>query len=163
MTFYHQNSINNRLFSQKSRQKGVLHFFLFCFENIIFLHFNLGNDLSTLKMTLDQQYHKWIFQTKSHEKEVLHMFLARFVNNGTFAYLTLKLTFWPWKLPWIMKIIQEMDCPVKITRKWGITLVPGFICWTITVDLEISGGHFFFTLAMPFRPWRWPWITKIIP
>ena len=116
MTFYHQNSIKNRLFSQKSRQK-------------------------------DKKYHKWIFQTKSHEKEVLHMFLAWFVKNGNFAYLTLKLTFWPWKGPWVMKIIQEMDCPVKITRKRGITLVPGFICWTIIVDLEISGGHFVFDLG----------------
>ena len=55
MTFYHQNSIKKRLFSQKTRQKDVLHFFLFCFEKNIFLHFDLGHDLSTLKMTLDQQ------------------------------------------------------------------------------------------------------------
>ena len=55
MTFYHQNSIKNRLFSKKSHQKDVLHFFPFCFEKIIFLHFDLGNDLSTLKMTMDQQ------------------------------------------------------------------------------------------------------------
>ena len=147
MSFYHQNIIENRLFSQKSRQKDVLHFFLFCFKKIIFLHFDLWNDLSTLKMILNQQNNtKWIFQTKSHEKEVLHMFLAWFVKNDKFAYLTLKLTFWPWKRPWVMKIIQEMDCPVKITRKWGITLVPGSICWTIIVDLEISGGHFVFDL-----------------
>ena len=55
MTFYHQNSIKNRIFSQKPCQKDVLHFFLFCFEKIIFLHFDLGNDISTLKSTLDQQ------------------------------------------------------------------------------------------------------------
>ena len=55
MTFYHQNSIKNRLFSQKSRQKDVLHFFLFCFKKINFLHFDHENDLSTLKMTLDQE------------------------------------------------------------------------------------------------------------
>ena len=39
-----------------------------------------------------------------------------------------------------------MDCPVKITWKWGITLVPGFICWKIIFDLEISDGHFVFAL-----------------
>ena len=94
MSFYHQNIIKNRLFSQKSRQKDVLHFFLFCFKKIIFLHFDLWNDLSTLKMTLNQQNNtKWIFQTKSHEKEVLHMFLAWFVKNDNFAYLTLKIDF----------------------------------------------------------------------
>ena len=75
------------------------------------------------------------------------MFLAWFVKNDNFAYLTFKLTFWPWKWPWVMKIIQEMDYPVKITRKWGITLVPGSICWAIIVDLEISGGHFVFDLG----------------
>ena len=57
------------------------------------------------------------------------MFLALFVKKGIFAYLTLKLTFWPWRWLYIIKIIQEMDCSVKITWKWGITLVPGFICW----------------------------------
>ena len=39
------------------------------------------------------------------------MFLALFVKNGKFAYLTLQLTFWPWSWPWVIKIIQEMDCP----------------------------------------------------
>ena len=72
------------------------------------------------------------------------MFLALFVKKGIFAYLTLKLTFWPWKWPWVIKIIQEINCPDKITLKWGITLVPGFICWKIIFDLEISGGHFVF-------------------
>ena len=86
--------------------------------------FGLEDDLGSPK-----KYHKGIFQTKSNEKEVLHMFLALFVKKGIFAYLTLKLTFWPWRWPYIIKIIQEMDCPVKITWKWGITLVPGFICW----------------------------------
>ena len=91
------------------------------------------------------------FQTKSHAKDVLHMSLAVFVKNGIFAYLTLKLSFWPWRWPWIIKIIQEMDCPVKITWKWGITLVPGFICWKIISALDISGGHFVFALQK-FRP-----------
>ena len=68
-----------------------------------------------------------------------------------FASLTLKLFFWPWRWPWVIKIIQEMDCPVKITQKWGITLVPGFICWKIIFDLEIFGGHFVFALE-EFRP-----------
>ena len=44
-----------------------------------------------------------------------------------------------------------MDCPVKITWKWGITLAPGFICWKIIFDLEIFGGHFVFALKK-FRP-----------
>ena len=56
------------------------------------------------------------------------------------------LTFWPWRWLWIMKIIQEMNCPVKSTRKWGITFVPSFICWKIIFNLEISGGHFIFDL-----------------
>ena len=77
--------------------------------------------------------------------------LALIGKNGIFAYSTLKLTFWPWKWPWIIKIMQEIDCPVKITWKWGITLVPGFICWKIIFDLEISSGHFVFVLKK-FRP-----------
>ena len=79
------------------------------------------------------------------------MFLSLFVKNCIFASLTLKLSFWPWRWPWVIKIIQEMDCPVKITWKWGITLVPGFICWKIIFDLEIFGGHFVFALKK-FRP-----------
>ena len=79
------------------------------------------------------------------------MFLSLFVKNGIFASLTLKLSFWPWRWPWVIKIIQEMDCPVKITWEWGITLVPGFICWKIIFDLEIFGGHFVFALKK-FRP-----------
>ena len=98
-------------------------------------------------MTLDHQYNTVMhFQSKSHEKKVLHMFLALIVKNCIFAYLTLKLTFWPWRWLWIIKIMQEMDCPVKITWKAGIILVPGFICWKIIFDLEISGGHFVFAL-----------------
>ena len=38
-----------------------------------------------------------------------------------------------------------MDYPVKITWKWGITLVPDFICWKNIFDLEIN---------------LWPWIYK---
>ena len=38
-------------------------------------------------------------------------------------------------LVWIIWIISEIDRPVKITRTWGITLVPGFICWKIIVYL----------------------------
>ena len=113
---------------------------------------NLVNDLSITKMTLDYQYNTVMhFQTKSHEKEVVHMFLALIVKNCIFAYLNLKLTFWPWRWPWIIKTMQEMDCPVKITWKWGITLVHGFICWKILFDLEISGGHFVFAFKK-FRP-----------
>ena len=79
------------------------------------------------------------------------MFLSLFGKNCIFAYLTLKLSFWPWRWPWVIKIIQEMDSPVKITWKWGITLAPGFICWKIIFDLEIFGGHFVFALKK-FRP-----------
>ena len=70
------------------------------------------------------------------------MFTALFVKKGIFAYLTLKLTFWPWRWPYVIKIIQEIDCPDKITLKWGITLVPGFTCWKILFDLEISDDQF---------------------
>ena len=91
------------------------------------------------------------FQMKSIVKEVLHMFLSLSVKNGIFASLTLKLSFWPWRWPWVIKIMQEMDCPVKITWKWGITLVPGFISWKIIFALEIFGGHFVFALKK-FRP-----------
>ena len=38
-----------------------------------------------------------------------------------------------------------MDCPVKITLKWGTTLVPSFISRKIIFDLEID---------------LWPWIYK---
>ena len=31
-----------------------------------------------------------------------------------------------------------MDCPVKITWKWGITLFLSFISWKIIFDLEID-------------------------
>ena len=84
-------------------------------------------------MTLNEQHNTiiWLFRWKSHEKEVLHTFLASFVKNDIFSYLTLKLTFWPWRSPWISKIISEMDCPVKITWKWGVTLVPSLICLKI--------------------------------
>ena len=93
--------------------------------------FDRGNALSALKMTLDHQNNtiNGFFRQNPTKKEVLHMFLALFVKKRIFAYLTLKLTFWPWRWPYIIKIRQEMDCPVKITWKWGITLVPGFICW----------------------------------
>ena len=46
---------------------------------------------------------KWILQSKSRENEVLHLFLALFGENHIFAYLTLKLTFWPWNWPSVFK------------------------------------------------------------
>ena len=49
-----------------------------------------------------------------------------------------------------------MCCPVKITWKWGNTLVPGFICWKIIFDLGIYGGHFVFALKK-FRPGMPKW------
>ena len=60
---------------------------------IFFLHFDLGIDLTTLKMTLNPQkyYHKWISRSKSHEKEVLHMFLAFFVKKWYFRFLDLEI------------------------------------------------------------------------
>ena len=39
MAFDHQNSFRNRLLRKTSHQKDILHFFLFCFLKIIFLHF----------------------------------------------------------------------------------------------------------------------------
>ena len=50
-------------------------------------------------MTLEQQ------KNAMDEKEVglSHMFLALFVKNGIFAYLPLKLTFWPWRWPDVIK------------------------------------------------------------
>ena len=48
---------------------------------------------------------------------------------------TLKFIFWPWR---VMKMISEMDCPVKITRKWGITVVPSFICWKSYFTLQLT-------------------------
>ena len=63
MTFNHQNSTLNSLFIQNdtknrltSHEKDVLHFFLFFFLKIKgFLHFDLGIDLTTLKITLNPQ------------------------------------------------------------------------------------------------------------
>ena len=137
MTLSHKNNTRNGLPSQNHmKMRYYTCSWLYLLKNHIWPwniggHFvlNLVNDLSTSMMTLDHRHNAVMhFQTKSHEKEVLHMFQALIVKNGIFAYLTLKLTFWPWRWPWIIKIMQEMDCPVKITWKWGITLVPGFIC-----------------------------------
>ena len=40
-----------------------------------------------------------------------------------------------------------MNFAVKITQKWGITVVSTFICWKIIFDLEIE---------------LWPWIHPIV-
>ena len=50
-----------------------------------------------------KNFQKWIVQAKSSENEVLHLFLALFGENHIFAYLTLKLTFWPWNWPSVFK------------------------------------------------------------
>ena len=42
------------------------------------------------------------------------MFLVLFGENIIFDYLTLKLTFWHWRWPQIMKVIQEMYILVKV-------------------------------------------------
>ena len=110
------------------------HIFTFWPWNWLFC--DLGLKL-TLQMTLNQRF-KGIIHTKSYEKEVLHISLALFVKTYILSYLTLKLTFWPWRWPWIIKIVSEMDCPVKITWKWGITFVPSFISWKIICVLEID-------------------------
>ena len=63
------------------------------------------------------------FFSKNHMKMRYYTyFLALFVKNDIFSYLTFILTFWPWRWPWIITIISEMDCPFKITCKLGITL-----------------------------------------
>ena len=80
------------------------------------------------------------------KKDVLNMSLALFVTNSNFVNWSWDLTFWLWIWPWVMKILQEVNCSVKITWKWGITLVPGFICWKIIFDFEIYGGHLVFAL-----------------
>ena len=80
------------------------------------------------------------------KKGVLHKFLAFLSKNEIFFHLTLKLTFWPWIWPQIIKITSKMDNTVKITCNWGITLVPSFICWKIIFDLVID---------------LWPWIKKM--
>ena len=107
-------------------------------------------------MTLDQQNNtiNRFFRQNPMTEEALHIILALFVENSIFAYLNLKLTFWPWRWPWVIYIIQEMDCPVNITWKCGITIVPGFICWKNLFDPEKSGSHFVFALKK-FR-WRVP-------
>ena len=63
LTMNHPNSAKNSLFIQNDtkkrltlHKKELLHFFLFFFPKIInFLHFDLGIDLTTLKMTLNPQ------------------------------------------------------------------------------------------------------------
>ena len=62
------------------------------------------------------------------EVGLLHMFLALFVKNGIFCLFDLQVDFLTLKMTLSHKKIKEMDCPVKITWKWGITLVSGFIC-----------------------------------
>ena len=47
-------------------------------------------------LELVKYYQKYIFQLKSHQQEVFNLFQYAFVKNHIFAYLTLKLTFWPW-------------------------------------------------------------------
>ena len=95
MTFNHQNSTRNSLFDQNdtkkrstSHEKDVLHFFLFLFLEInVFLHFDLGIDLTTLKMTLNPQNNTINGYSSQNpmKKEVLHMFLVLLVKNDIFA------------------------------------------------------------------------------
>ena len=133
-----------------SHEKAILglHFFLFFLIKInvfdTFWPWNWQYDLED-DIESPKQYNKWIVRSTSHEKEVLHMFLALLVRNDIFAYLTLKLIFWPWRWLWTIKIISEMDCSVKIIWTWDTTLVPSFICWKIIFDFEID---------------LWPWRYK---
>ena len=47
------------------------------------------------------------------------MFVALFFQNHIFSLLTLRLTFWPWRWPLIIKIVQEIVYLIKMTRKRG--------------------------------------------
>ena len=68
---------------------------------------DLEDYLETLKW-----YHN--FSVKIPWKKLL---IASFAKNYIFCYLTLKLTFWPWRSPWIIKMFSDKDCPVKIIIK----------------------------------------------
>ena len=137
MSFYHQNSKSNGLFSQNDIKTTYYTFSAICvFFKSYFHIFALGIDFF---VTLSWN---WLctWPSKSNEKAVVI-----FVKSYILSYLTLKLTFWPWRWPWIIKIVSEMDCPVKITWKWGITLVPSFILlknhiwpwdWPLTLNLQ---------------------------
>ena len=65
---------------------------------------DLDDDLEWQKNTINGFFH-----TKSHEKEVLHILTALLVQKWYIpTHLTLKLTFWPWRWPWIILLISEM-------------------------------------------------------
>ena len=95
----------------------MLQFVAYLFKNHIW-PWNWPFDLED-NPKLSKYYQRRIFQSKSHRKGVLglHLFLPLLVRNHIFAYLTLKLTQWPWKLPFIIKIVTEMDYSVKMTSK----------------------------------------------
>ena len=73
-----------------SHEENALYFFLFfVLKTNVFLHFDLGIVLTTLKMTLNPQNNT----INGFSKEVLHIFLTLLVKHDIFAYLTLELTF----------------------------------------------------------------------
>ena len=132
-------------YSIKRYHKDVLHFFSYYFIKNIFSHFWLFDDFGvklalqmSSNMTLNHQNSTIIgfVQSKSHEKKVLHMLPDLFVKDD--IYLTLKFNVWPWRWPWLFKLILEIDCPVKIT--WQRDIVPSFNCLKIILDLEITPG-----------------------
>ena len=92
--------------------------------------FDLGIDFLTLKMTFNHQNNTInVFSSqKSHRKELLHLLVVSSVQIIFFTYLTLKLGFWPWRWPLIIKIIREMDYQIKITSNINITLLAICVC-----------------------------------
>ena len=116
MTFNHQN--RSRYYSSKLHSKDVLHFL--CLLKIVFLISELTfDDLELklpLKITLNHTSKTIIgFVSQNPQKEgITH---AVFVKKDIFSYLTLKLTSWPWRWPWIIRIISDIECPVKIAWK----------------------------------------------
>ena len=104
-------ALKNILSSQKKLINLIATTMIFVFfvQNNIFRNLTLTLTFwpwrSPWIMNIIGDYHEMIYQSKSHENEVLHMLLALFGRKQSLDYLTLKLTFWHWRWPWIMKII----------------------------------------------------------
>ena len=125
MTFNHLNS-GSGLFSQKCIKK----------RTPLILLSTLGrNDSFTFFTSELTFWWPWIEIDLKDDLESPNNAMIGFFH--IFSHLTLKLTFWPWRWPWIIKIISEMDCPVKITWKCCITLVSSFICRKIIFYLVV--------------------------
>ena len=98
-----------------------------------FYIFDFGIDFLTLKMTMNHSNN--IIDGFSGQNRIKKRYL--YLLKIIFKKMTLKWTFWPWRWPWIVKIISKLDCPIKVTRN------------------ELL--HFFLAPLLQNHIWPWNW------